>query len=98
MFAGTLLRLSILIMSSMQVFMAYTDTGSIFVFGPKYIDHPFAFKVCQIPWTLDDDEDDKENDDGNHDDDFPPGNANYRVYELCLIHPLLRWFHAVADM
>ncbi|XP_075875521.1 solute carrier family 28 member 3-like [Nelusetta ayraudi] len=31
-----------------ETFMSYTDTGSIFVFGSKYTDHPFAFRAMPI--------------------------------------------------
>ena len=31
----------------LQEFTAYAKSGSIFLFGPKYVDHPFAFGVRQ---------------------------------------------------
>ena len=36
---------SSLFLSSSQTFLAYTDAGASFVFGEKYTDHFFAFKV-----------------------------------------------------
>jgi hypothetical protein len=32
-------------LSLAQTFLGYTDTGARFVFGEKYTDHFFAFKV-----------------------------------------------------
>lgn len=79
--------------------MAYADVGSKFVFGPKYTDHPFAFKVRQIPWSHEDDDEDNDVDDD--DDDiwtYSAGDAHISFLELCHLHPLLRRLHALVDM
>ncbi|XP_068961183.1 solute carrier family 28 member 3 [Petaurus breviceps papuanus] len=34
--------------NQVQIFLEYTDTGAIFVFGEKYTDHLFAFKVLPV--------------------------------------------------
>ena len=31
--------------NQVTVFLEYTNRGSMLVFGPKYVDHPFAFQV-----------------------------------------------------
>lgn len=40
--------------NQVQTFLEFTNTGTKFVFGDKYTDHPFAMVVCNnkiITWT-----------------------------------------------
>ena len=34
--------------NQVTVFLEYTNRGSMLVFGPKFIDHPFAFQVLNL--------------------------------------------------
>lgn len=74
--------------------MAYADVGSKFVFGSKYTDHPFAFKVHQISWSHDDDHNDDDDDLWS----YSAGDAHISFLELRHLHPLLCRLHALVDM
>lgn len=39
-------------LSRTQTFLGYTDAGAMFVFGEKYTDHFFAFKVTPGIFSL----------------------------------------------